>query len=447
MKLDYYYDGQLRRVLKHLIRVFGEFQVRSGVNSDGEFTYRKVPCRYADISRLAAWLLTGGSENTPPTAPMMTVGVQSLKMDRQSIRSPASETLVMGTNKSPSTNVYTKELDEQFQITRYNPVPWKLTFDVNIWTTNIETKMELFEQISTLFAPSIQLQLSENPLDWTSLSDIELMDCQFSTRAVPQGTDTDLDIMVLTFETTIWFSLPGKVSKPKLIQEIATNIASAKDELEIELHQYTDVITDVFTPKNLCITVDKIEDMSTEFADTYELTLVSSGFDPYGPNGGIYSWQMYLKYFDPQFLDKDVHIKFQQSIEESNPLRGNVISYGEGDNSNKMIVQVDNVGYKVDYAITDFIIKSNQLNKAIPEQYYVNIAAHNVEYKGITIPPNYMFKITNTGADIIDPNTIKDYVYNMSDKHYYRYNEKFEWHRSIMSKYRQGFWRIGFRER
>lgn len=447
MKLDYYYDGQFRRVLKHLIRVFGEFQVRSGVDADGNFTYRKVPCRYADISRFAAYLMSGGSENVPPTAPMMTVGVQSLKMDRPNVRSPTSETLIMGTNKSPATNTYTKELDEQFQVTRYNPVPWVLTFDVNIWTTNLETKMEIFEQISTLFAPSIQLQLTENPLDWAALSDVELTDCQFSTRAVPQGTDTDLDIMVLTFETTIWFSLPGKVTKPKLIQEIATNIASAKDELEIDLHQYTDVITDVFTPKNLCILVDKIEEQSNEVADTYQLTLTSSSFDPYGPNGGIFSWQMYFKYFEPQFLDKDVHIKFQQSIEEYNPLRGNVISYGEGDDANKIIVQVDNVGYKVDYAITNFIEKSNQLNKAIPEQYYINLAVHNIEYKGKTIPPNYLFKILNDGIELVEPSTIKEYIYNISDSHYYRYNDKFSWHRSIMSRYRQGFWRIGFRER
>ncbi|MCU6294983.1 tail sheath stabilizer and completion protein, partial [Escherichia coli] len=140
----------------------------------------------------------------------------------------------------------------------HNPVPWTFTFDVNIWVTQTQTKMELFEQISTLFAPSIQLQLSENPLDWTSLSDVELIDCQFTTRGFPQGTDSDLDIMVLTFETTIWFSLPAIVEKPKLIQQITTNIKGARDELDFEIGNYSDIITDVFTPKNLCIKVDEI---------------------------------------------------------------------------------------------------------------------------------------------------------------------------------------------
>lgn len=445
MKLQYYYDGQFRRVLKHLIRAFGEFQVRSGVDDEGKYKYKTVPCRYADISRLAASIINGNSENVMPTAPMMTIGVQSLKMDRPSIRSPVSETLIMGTNVSPSVNEYTKELDDQVQIVRHNPVPWKLTFDLNIWTTTLESKMELFEQISTLFAPSIQLQLSENPVDWTSLSDVELMDCQFTTRGVTQGTDQELDIMVMTFETTIWFSLPAKVTKPKLIHEIATNIKGARDELEIDLGSGSDLITDVFTPKNLCLLVDKVT--STTSADTYQLTLVSSSFDPQGPKGGIFSWQQYLKYFDPKFLEKDVHIKFQQAIEEENPLRGYVISYGTGADENKIVVQVDNSEYKVEYTITGFIEKANELNNAIPEQYYVNLAVFDIQYKETKIPSNAMFKITNGGAELFEPNSVKGYVYNTSDEHFYRYNDKFGWHRSIMNRYRQGFWRIAFRDR
>ena len=64
--------------------------------------------------------------------------------------------------------------------------------------------------------------------------------------------------MVLTFETTIWFSLPAIVEKPKLIQQITTNIKGARDELDFEIGNYSDIITDVFTPKNLCIKVDEI---------------------------------------------------------------------------------------------------------------------------------------------------------------------------------------------
>ncbi|EMR6008921.1 hypothetical protein WJW27_005794, partial [Escherichia coli] len=382
-----------------------------------------------------------------PSAPIMTISVNQLKLDRKSIRSNANETLVMGTNTSPAINEYKKELDSQYKIVRHNPVPWTFTFDLNIWVTQTQTKMELFEQISTLFSPSIQLQLSENPLDWTSLSDVELIDCQFSTRGFPQGTDQDLDIMVLTFETTIWFSLPAIVEKPKLIQQITTNIKGARDEFDIEMSDYSDIITDVFTPKNLCIKVEEITNSLYNLPDTYQLTLVSQSLSDVSPNGGIYSWEKYLKYLEPNFDDKKVGIKFQQSIEEDNPLKGYISSYGEDENANKIIVQLDSSNYTVDYTIHGFVQKSSVLFDAIPEQYYVNNSIHNIIYKETEIPSNYLFKITNDGAELIDPSTVRNYIYNNEDNGYYRYNGKFKWHKSIMPVYRQGYWKITFTDK
>ncbi|AFC21677.1 tail sheath [Cronobacter phage vB_CsaM_GAP32] len=443
MKINYYYDGQFRRLLKHLIRVFGEFQVRNGVDEDGKPKYKSVPARYADISRLAAYIIAGNSENVMPSTPMITINVQSLKFDRPNLRAPASHTTVMGTNKSPAENEYVDELDKQYQITRYNPTPWKLTFNVNIWTTTLTNKMELFEQIATLFNPSVTLQMSENPLDWTSAVDVELTDCQFSTRGFPQGTDTDLDIMVLTFECPIWLSLPANVKQAKLIQQIVTNINTAKDEFEIDLENYTDAITDVYTPKNMCILVDRID--NTNNSETYVLTLVSSSLNPLSSNGKIYSWDRYLKYLDPDFEDKDLYIKFQQGIEETNPIRGDVIQRATTDEPNKMVVQVDTSSYIVDYAIQSFVTESTQLLNALPEQMFINIAEHDIEYKGTTIKPNGLFKIENDKATIIDLDTVSNYIYNSDDTHFYKYNEVVGWHQSVMNKYRQGYWRIAFK--
>lgn len=443
MKLNYYYDGQFRRLLKHLIRVFGEFQVKNGVDDNGNQKYKVVPARYADISRLAANIIAGGSENVMPSAPLITLNVGNLKLDRQNIRAPASHTMVMGTNKSPAPNEYTNELDKQYQITRYNPTPWILTFNVNIWTTNLTNKMELFEQIATLFNPSIQLQLSENPMDWTSAVDIELKDCQFSTRGFPQGTDTDLDIMVLTFECPIWLSLPANVKQAKLIQQIVTNINTAKDELEIDLESYTDTVTDVYTPKNMCIMVDRIE--TANAIETYEVTLVSSSLNTLSTNGKIFSWDRYLDYLDPSYTEKELYLKFQQGIEEVNPIRGDVIKRSTDESPNKIIVQVDTSLYDVNHTIKSFVYDVEQLAGSLPEDAFVNISEHNIIYKGTTIKPNDLFIVKNHDVLIVNPSTISGYVYNGDDTHFYRFNDVFGWHQSVQNKYRQGYWRIAFK--
>lgn len=443
MKINYYYDGQFRRLLKHLIRVFGEFQVKTGVDENGKPKYKVVTARYADISRLVASIIQGNSENVIPSAPSITINVQSLKFDRANLRAPASYTTVMGTNKSPNENEYVDELDKQYQITRYNPTPWKLTFNVNIWTTTLTTKLEIFEQIATLFNPSITLQLSENPLDWTGVVDIELTDCQFTTRGFPQGVDSDLDIMVLTFECPLWLSLPANVKQAKLIQQIVTNVNTAKDELEIDLSNYGDGFVDVYTPKNMCILVDRVQNNAN--SERYELTLVSSSLNPLSSNGIVYSWDRYLKYLDPDFEDKELYIKFQQGIEEENPIRGDVVINATPEVPNKITVEVDTSSYIVDYAVNSFVAESNQLQGALPEQMYINIAEHDIEYKGTHIKPNALFKIENEGATIIDLSTLENYVYNSQDSHFYKYNEVVGWHQSVMNKYRQGYWRIAFK--
>lgn len=443
MKLNYYYDGQLRRLLKHLIRVFGEFQVNAGLDELGNQKYKIVPARYADISRMAAYIINRGSENILPSAPNITINVQSLKPDRANMRSPASHTMVMGTNTSPAENEYTNDLDQQYQITRYNPTPWKLVFNVNIWTTTLTAKLELFEQICTLFNPSITLQLSENPLDWTGVVDIELTDCQFSTRGFPQGTDGELDIMVLTFECPLWLSLPANVKQAKLIQQIVTNINTAKDELEIDLGNYSESISDVYTPKNMCILVDRLSMSNT--TETYEVTLVSSSLNTKSVNGNIYSWNRYLEYLDPNFDEKELYLKFQQGIEENKPIRADVIKRATEEEPNKMVVQVDTSSYEVDHTITKFIVEQNELVGVLPGQKFINVAEYSIEYKGVTIKPNVLFKINEDGATIYDPTTIENYVYNSDDSHFYKYNDIVGWHQSVMNKYRQGYWRIAFK--
>lgn len=445
MKVEYYYDGQFRRTLMHLIWLFSEFQVQFGTDDDGNPKYRKVPCRYADFSRMAQYLIAGNSENVAKSAPMMTISVDDLNMARKDVRSHWSQKIVLGTNVSPAQNEYTTELDKQYLVERFNPVPWDLTFSVNIWTTLLTSKMEILEQIATLFAPAVTLQTSDNPLDWCSLTDVELVSTTFSSRGMPQGTDTDLDIATMQFKCQIWMSLPSKVTKPKLIQQIVTNMQMASTESDFIVSDFSDIVVDVFTPKNMGIKVEKVESTSKS-SEIYELTLVGEGLNTLSRNGKIFSWDVYFKYLEPDFKNKTKSIRFLQGIEDPQPIKADVISVGSDDNANKLLVQVDSSIYTSTVPIKEFIVEAEQLKDALPEQLYINVSERNIDYKESTIPPNYLAKITNNGAEIIEPSTIKGYVYNSADESYYRYNSEFGWHRGVMNKYRAGYWRIGFKD-
>lgn len=440
MKLDYYYDGQFHRELTHLIRLFSGFTVQNGVDDEGKPRYREVPVRYADISKMAAYIINSGSENIINSAPIMTISVESLNVDRKSTRSNADDISVFATNKTDDKGNYIQEIDKMYKVTRHNPVPYKFVFNLNIWTTQLQAKMELWEQICTLFAPSVQMQMSNNPLDWTSIENVELVDTTFSTRGVPQGNDTDLDIAVFKFETTIWFSLPAKVEKPKLINQINTNMTTYVPEKDMNF-DFEDPIVDVFTPKNLGIGTEEQTD------NIFEITLISQSGSPKADTGGIYSWKKYFQYLDPDYEDKEITIRFQTAIEETNPLKGIVTSIGSGGDANKLTVEIDPLQYSTNFNIIKLVSKISELNNAIPEQYYVNNSKCSIQYKDTSIEPNMLFKITNTGADLIDPETVSNYIYNRDDTHYYKYNKRLGWSRSVKPKYTAGYWRITFRDK
>lgn len=437
MNIKYYYDEQFRRTLLHIIRVFGSFEVRSGLDNNGNVKYRKVPCRYAGFSRQSMYLINGMSENIMQTAPIITVNVQSLKIDRKGQRAPASLSTIVGVNESPDVNSYTKKLDKIEHVERMNPIPWDLVFNINIWTTNLTNKMEIWEQIATLFDPAINLQLSNNPLDWTSLSTVELIDSSFSTAGFPEGTDTNLDVATMTFKTTIHFSLPAIVQKAKLIQQIVTNIQTGLDEVDLGAN---DIITDVYTPNNMCIKAER--SVKTANTEEYILTLVNSSMNEV-VNGNIYSWNTYFKYLDTDYDEKNTEIRFMQSIEDNNPVKGMVVEVGET-GANKLRVQVDTSQLTVTNTIKSFITSPNELLQAEPNSEYVNINPTSIDFKGNIIKPNEIFSVQGDNITILDFPSSTEYIYCSADESYYRYNSSLGWHQMVFNQYRQGYWRIGF---
>jgi len=119
-----------------------------------------------------------------------------------------------------------------------------ITFNADIWTTNLDQKLQLWEQITVLFNPSIELQTTDNYIDWTSLSVLELTDGSvFESRTVPQGISNDLSIATLQFTAPIWITPPAKIKKLGIITKIINNIF-AEPTGSIEAGEFKDVFTE-----------------------------------------------------------------------------------------------------------------------------------------------------------------------------------------------------------
>mgnify|MGYP003340500424 CR=1 FL=1 len=104
------------------------------------------------------------------------------------------------------------------------PVPYKLTLKLDIWTSNTNQKMQLLEQIIPLFNPALEIQSTDNFVDWTSLSVVFQDGLTFSSRSIPVGTNNPIDVMSWKFYMPIWISTSSKLKKMGVIEKIIASI-------------------------------------------------------------------------------------------------------------------------------------------------------------------------------------------------------------------------------
>ena len=221
--MDFHYDGQIRRYVTQFMRVFIGFKYKAG---DGE--ERQIPVMYGDLTRQVASIIKDNSENKMPTVPRIACYITGLEMDTSRLSDPTFISKIHIRERrftdAGGTREYTGAQGGSYTVERLMPTPFKLTMKADIWTSNTDQKLQLLEQILVLFNPSLELQTTDNYIDWTSLSAMYLTTTNFSSRSIPQGAESDIDICSLEFEMPVFISPPAKVKKLGIVQSIVANV-------------------------------------------------------------------------------------------------------------------------------------------------------------------------------------------------------------------------------
>jgi len=223
---SFFYDQQIRRYIIQFIRMVSNFQVEFGKDRNSVIALQRVPVIYGDSSRQVASIIQQNSENVLNAVPAMAVYVSGLTYDRERLQNP---TYVGKLNLreryfDPATGQMSTTQGDVFTVERLMPVPYKLTLNLDIWTSNTEQKLQLLEQLTILFNPALEIQSTDNYIDWTSITYVLLTNVNWSSRTVPIGTDTPIDVATLTFELPIFISAPALVKKLGVVQKIIASI-------------------------------------------------------------------------------------------------------------------------------------------------------------------------------------------------------------------------------
>jgi hypothetical protein len=221
--------------LLQFTRIFSGFQVEYANENDGVngAALLRVPVRYGDATRNAQTIIQENSRNSLPSTPLMTFYITGLDYEQSRMQDPyfVSKVNVRQRTYDSATESYETTQGNAFTVERLMPVPFKLTINLDIWTSNTNQKLQILEQILTLFNPSLEIQSTDNFIDWTSLSTMYLDRTTWSSRTVPIGTDNPIDIATLTFSMPIWISSPAKVKKLGVVERIIASMYDAQGDL------------------------------------------------------------------------------------------------------------------------------------------------------------------------------------------------------------------------
>ena len=281
--MEYWYSGQLRNYRLQFIRAFSNFYYSVGTNPDGTPNLVRCPCRYGDPTRIAATVVKGNSENKLLTAPFITCWISNLAMAPNRRQGPQIIDTVQVDERQydNDTNSYLNTPGNRYSIARYMPVPYELSMSVDIWSPNESVKEQLVEQIMVLYNPAIEIQTSNNPLDWTVLSWIEMQDqITWSSRTIPIGTDNPIDVLTMIFRFPIWINPPAQVNRQNIIESIITSVIEGNkaSSEQVDWTEYEFLSRQVVTPGDYSVTLDWIGN------NQYTMSVRNTAGDPVEPS-------------------------------------------------------------------------------------------------------------------------------------------------------------------
>jgi hypothetical protein len=201
---SYYYAQQFKNYIMQFANIFAGMQVMTGKNADGVINELQVPIVYGSKDKVVASIGAGNTQNRLHTLPIMSCYLQNVEPN------PERRKGIGGINRQKymkQGGVFPEDVKVSYQLM---PYPYDLMMDLSIWTSNTDQAFQILEQILIVFDPTLEIQTSNAPLDWTKISKVELLSLA-NEENHPQGSERRMIIWTLSFKVDAWLTPPMEI--------------------------------------------------------------------------------------------------------------------------------------------------------------------------------------------------------------------------------------------
>lgn len=220
----FWYDEQIKKYIAQAMVIFSDLYVETGVRRSGKKEYIDVPVYYGSMDRVSAWFLSDSTQNKPVKVPAISVFMDAL--DVAPSRYKGNDFISRHTHMKVG-GVYP---DDVQTIERYMPVPYDMRLQVGIIVSNTDQQFQILEQILPLFNPSIQIQTTDEPYDWESITQVNLDQIGIE-ETYPSGIDPRVISIPLYFTIPIYLRVEHTY-KDNFVEKLKIRILNDRHGVE-----------------------------------------------------------------------------------------------------------------------------------------------------------------------------------------------------------------------
>lgn len=274
---SYFYNSSIRRY----IVMMGALLNHIGVSRehDGETSIHKVPISYGSKERFIGKLNTinNSSDDDPTIAKIETI------LPRMNL-----SLIDMIYNPVFKTNITNREMLSRFVDNRpkttsqFNPVPYKLMFELGIYTRTEDDMLQIIEQILPYFQPNFCCKITELHTNEVKID----RDIQITIQSVAVDEDLDGDRFTRRrLEWSIMFEVDGYLYPP--VKDINNEIKTVYVDFFANVHELKPEGNFESVDTSPCPGPEVIEERwNGKYKQGYSSqTPIPSGDEPSGPRG------------------------------------------------------------------------------------------------------------------------------------------------------------------
>lgn len=214
----YYYNQQLKKYVLQFMAIFSGLQVQVGKTGALSERLITVPIHYTTTDRVVAAIVGQNTQNKPLRLPLLSAYKKNLTLDMSRAKG------VGGERRNAYTPVGGLVPNDTRVVHQRMPVPYKLEMELSMYCSNTDQEFQILEQVLPLFDPTLVIQTSDAPLDWTRMTQVELTGLS-NDNNYPVGTDRRIIQKTFTFEIPIWIDIPAEVRKD-LVEKVFLRIGA-----------------------------------------------------------------------------------------------------------------------------------------------------------------------------------------------------------------------------